>query len=97
LPSSETPSWEEPSQASSRPVPFLHIRPHNPWPERPSSEPAAYTVAPLALALALAGRPSWAGIAPHRDPRHAERSQVPERGETIPEAERPEHTEHRAA
>jgi hypothetical protein len=37
----QLPSWEQPSQASLRLVPFLHIRRYIPWPERPSLEQAA--------------------------------------------------------
>ena len=95
LPSLETRSWEEPFQASSRSVPFLHIRHHNPWPERPSSEPAANTAVPLVFAEV--DRPSWAGTENHKDPMRAEKSPVPERGETDPAADRPEHMEHMAA
>ena len=91
----QPPSWEQPSQASLLLVPFLHIHRYIPWLERPSSEQAACIAA--RLASAEADTPSSAGTAIHRDPRHAEKSPVPERGETIPEADRPEHKEHTAA
>ena len=91
------PSSEQPSRASLRPVPFHHIRRHIPWPEPPSSELAAYTVEPWAWALVVADKPSLAGTELRMGPRPAEKSPEPERDETTPAAEMPEHKEHRVA
>jgi hypothetical protein len=93
----QLPSWEQPSQASLRLVPFLHIRRYIPWPERPSLEQAACIAVQPALASAEADTPSSAGTAIRRDPTHVEKSPALELGETIPEADKPEHKEHTAA
>jgi hypothetical protein len=60
-------------------------------------EQAACIAVQPALASAEADTPSSAGTAIRRDPTHVEKSPALELGETIPEADKPEHKEHTAA